>query len=177
MFLSRIHPKKGLELLIDAWALVRPLNWKCRIVGMGDPSYIRQLRNKAKLLYIADQLTFDGPLYGAAKDHAYQSSNAFILPSYSENFGIAVAEAMSWNLPVITTNQTPWNVLNDENLGWYIDPSVNAVSRALFELSLKTDRQLLNMGSNCRDFVAQNFSWGSIGATMNTFYDTLCLHN
>lgn len=171
LFLSRIHPKKGLELLIDAWALVRPVNWKCRIVGMGDSSYIRYLRNKMKLLHISDQLIFEGPLYGESKDYAYQSSHAFILPSYSENFGIAVAEAMSWNLPVITTNQTPWSILTNNNLGWYIEPTINSVSRALFELSLKTDQELINMGSNCRDYVSKKYSWSAIGSKMNKFYD------
>lgn len=173
LFLSRIHPKKGLELLIEAWSLVRPCNWKCRIVGMGDTSYIQYLKSKCLKLHISDHLIFDGPLFGPDKDMAYKSSHAFILPSFSENFGIAVAEAMSWHLPVITTNQTPWSILSNRELGWYIEPSLNDVCRALFELSRKSDNELISMGNNCRFFVQTKFSWQAIGLRMNDFYDSI----
>src|SRR5690606_19955360 len=88
LFLSRVHPTKGLENLLQAWAALQHqhLQWKLRIVGPGEPSYLKKLGDLASSLGL-ERITFDGPLYGREKDQAYRSADLFVLPTHSENFG------------------------------------------------------------------------------------------
>ena len=173
LFLSRIHPKKGIELLLDALALLRPTQWVCQIVGMGEPSYVEALKAKIQALNLEAVAEFVGPLYGPQKERAFKEASAFILPTYSENFGIAVAEAMSWGLPVITTTETPWFVLDDPTMGWCVKPELNPISYALFELFSKPSHELMAMGNRCREYVSHRFSWESIGCKMSEKYDQI----
>ena len=173
LFLSRIHPKKGIELLLTSLSLLRPLNWTCVIAGMGSAAYENELIKRVKLLGLEKIVSFTGPVYGEEKDVIFQQSHAFILPTYSENFGIAIAEAMSWGLPVITTTGTPWSALRNPALGWYVNPNVNDISYALHSLFQKSQVELNCMGSKCRDFVQSNFSWNTIGTKMARQYMTM----
>ena len=181
LFLSRIHPKKGIELLLDALALLRPTQWICQIVGMGEAAYIAALKARIKVLNLDSVVEFVGPLYGAQKERAFQEASAFILPTYSENFGIAVAEAMSWGLPVITTTETPWSVLEDPAMGWCVKPELNPISYALYQLFAKSPQELVVMGQVCREYVSHRFSWESIGMKMSEQYDQVlasdCIHS
>ena len=140
---------------------------------MGSGKYVQALKAKAKSLYLDDLVFFDGPLYGQDKANSFRQANAFILPTYSENFGIAVAEAMSWGLPVITTTETPWSVLSAKDMGWYVKPELHCLSQALFELFQKPSCELSIMGNKCRDYVSHNYSWSSIGMRMAAHYDLL----
>ena len=181
LFLSRIHPKKGIELLLEALALLRPTQWICQIVGMGEAAYIAALKSRIKLLNLDSVVEFVGPLYGAQKERAFQEASAFILPTYSENFGIAVAEAMSWGLPVITTTETPWSVLENPAMGWCVKPELNPISYALYQLFAKSPQELVAMGNICRKYVSKRFSWESIGMKMSQQYDQVlasdCIHS
>ena len=173
LFLSRIHPKKGIELLLMALSLIRPQNWTCKIVGMGSIAYENTLKQYVHRLGLDDLVQFHGPVYRKDKDLIFGQADAFILPTYSENFGIAIAEAMSWGLPVITTTGTPWSALSNPSLGWYVEPTINDICFALFELFNKSDSELLLMGSHCKSYVEANFSWHSVGAKMATKYLSL----
>ena len=173
LFLSRIHPKKGIELLLEALALLRPTQWVCQIVGMGEAAYVGALRAKVRALNLESLVEFVGPLYGRQKERAFQEASAFILPTYSENFGIAVAEAMSWELPVLTTTGTPWDVLQNPEMGWYVKPNLEDISCAMYELFQKTPQQLALMGERCRAHVEQRFDWSNVGARMATLYREL----
>ena len=181
LFLSRIHPKKGIELLLEALALLRPTQWICQIVGMGEAAYVAALKARIKVLNLDSVVEFVGPLYGAQKERAFQEASAFILPTYSENFGIAVAEAMSWGLPVITTTETPWSVLENPAMGWCVKPELNPISYALYQLFAKSPQELVVMGKVCREYVSHRFSWESIGMKMSEQYDQVlasdCIHS
>tara|TARA_B100002051_G_scaffold158452_1_gene149847 strand:- start:3683 stop:4834 length:1152 start_codon:yes stop_codon:yes gene_type:complete len=173
LFLSRIHPKKGIELLLTSLSLLRPHNWTCVIAGMGSRAYENELIKRVKVLGLEKIVSFTGPVYGEQKDAIFQQSHAFILPTYSENFGIAIAEAMSWGLPVITTTGTPWTALKNPALGWYVNPNVNDISYALHGLFQKSQIELIDMGMRCRHFVQSNFSWDTIGIKMAHQYMTM----
>ena len=173
LYLSRLHPVKGLELLLEALSMLRPRGWICEIVGMGHPIYERQLMQQVSRLHLEDYVHFRGPLSGEAKNRALAEADAFILPSFSESFGIAIAEAMSWALPVITTTATPWRVLSDQEMGWCVDPSLNALSQALFNLFQCSDDRLQLMGARSRQYIAERYDWMVISQKMASIYQSL----
>jgi len=140
---------------------------------MGDQAYVEFLRSKCSRQGLSDAIDFVGPLYGSDKRDALMHADAFILPTYSENFGIAVAEAMSWELPVLTTSGTPWDVLRNPELGWYVRPTLEEISCAMYELFQKTPNQLALMGKSCRAYVEQRFDWSNVGARMADLYKTI----
>lgn len=107
IFLSRIDQKKGLDLLLDAFASVRR---DCKdvalvIAGGGDPALVAQLRGQARSLGLEGDVVWTGFLEGADKLAAFSAADLYVLPSYSENFGIAVVEAMACGLPVVVSDQ------------------------------------------------------------------------
>jgi glycosyltransferase involved in cell wall biosynthesis len=173
LFLSRLHPVKGLDLLLEALSLLRPRDWRCVIAGMGDSGYLEALNKKVQQYNLGSMVVFSGPLLGAEKEQAFMSADAFILPSYSESFGIAIAEAMSWGLPVITTQSTPWSVILEQNMGWYVDSSLSGITEALFGLMNASSSFLSQMGERGRRYVESRYSWSAVGPRMSRVYRSL----
>lgn len=173
LFLSRVHPKKGLEMLINAWSLVDErikLNWKVEIAGNGNSSYLTKLNNLIHSLNLSDEINITGPKFGADKIKTYENADLFILPTYSENFGIVIAEALACGIPVITTKGTPWEDLQKEGIGWWTDIDVNSISDAITESLMLSDIDRFNMGIKGREFVKDNFSIDVISESMIDLY-------
>lgn len=172
LFLSRIHVKKGIEFLLEAIALIKEKldGYTVTIAGEGDEIYISSLKDKAKNLDIDKLVFFCGGVYGTKKWDLYRNADVFILPTYSENFGIVVAEALASGTPVITTNGTPWEELNTENCGWYTDIGTNPIKNALTEFLALSDSQLKNMGLNGRKLVETKYSSKSIAKEFIELY-------
>jgi glycosyltransferase involved in cell wall biosynthesis len=107
LFLSRIDPKKGLELLLEAFARVRAENPETAlaIAGDGNPEYVASLHSKAAQLGLQNAIVWTGFVQGQAKHEAVADSDIFVLPSYSENFAVSVVEAMGAGLPVVISDQ------------------------------------------------------------------------
>ena len=105
LFLSRLDPKKGLDLLIDAFAELkqRRSNALLVIAGDGDEEFVRGLRERTEKRGIARDVVWTGFIAGADKISALAAANVFVLPSYSENFGIAAAESLAAGVPTIVT--------------------------------------------------------------------------
>lgn len=164
LFLSRLHPKKGLENLLHAWSKVSCSNieWELVIAGVGSPEYEAQLKDLSNSLGL-QRIKWFGPAYGGDKELLYRESSLFILPSFSENFGMVVAEAMSYGLPCIVSKGAPWSSLIDERAGWWVDNGVEALVSTLQQaFSLQSD-ELLLMGSRGRAYVEKNFSMDTVG--------------
>ncbi len=172
LFLSRIHEKKGIELLIDAWNKIGgdyPY-WNVKIVGNGDKEYINQLKTKVANLNLSRCIEILPPVFGQEKIELYQSSALFVLPSYSENFGMVVAEALSCGVPVITSEYTPWDFLNKEKAGWYIKLSIEDMTSALREALNKPLDDLLTMGQNGAKLVRNKFDYRSVAQQTISLY-------
>ena len=114
LFLGRIHPVKGVDILLHAWAAVmdRFPDWRLRIVGDDltyGPShgYFPSIKELARALRLK-RVVFSGPLYGDEKWSAYREADLFVLPTHSENFGITVAESLAAGTPAIVTRGAPW---------------------------------------------------------------------
>ena len=173
LFLSRIHPVKGLDMLIDAWNAMRPRGWRLRIAGPGAPGYCDEVARRIAQAGLERQVSLEGPLYGAAKTQAFTSANAFLLPSHSENFGIVVAEALAHGVPVVTTTATPWQALESEHCGWWVSPTGEAIAQGLAEVVAASDETRKAMGMRGRALVKRQFAWGAIAKNMRASYESI----
>lgn len=172
LFLSRIHVKKGIELLIEAWArIVEDFpGWSLLIVGNGEADYVESLRNKVKEHGVGESVTISEPVFGEAKVKLYQSSALFVLPSYSENFGMVIAEAMSCGVPVITTRYCPWEILNETGTGWCIDLSVDNLTDTLRQAMGMNADILYEMGQKASLLVSEKFDYRSVAKKTMEMY-------
>lgn len=120
LFLSRIHGKKGCDLLIDAFAAIAPHQPDAHLLmaGPGDPIILGELKAQAARLGLADRITWLGMMSGDAKWATFHAAKAFILPSHQENFGIAVAEALGCGLPVLISDKVNiWREIDSDGAG------------------------------------------------------------
>jgi glycosyltransferase involved in cell wall biosynthesis len=170
LFFSRIHPKKNLLGLVDAWAASRPKDWKLRIVGPDEGSHRVAVQAKIDSLGLAHSVTIAGPAYGAAKAALFASASLFILPSLTENFGIVVAEALAYGVPVVTTVGTPWSELTERHCGWWVQPHHDSLVEVLHEATRTPVAQLCEMGLRGRALVEEKYQWSQVCDAMHAAY-------
>lgn len=170
LFLSRLHPKKGLDRLLPAWAGAGAPDWELVIAGMDEGGHRAAMEALAARLGLAGRVRFVGPLHGAAKDTAFRRADAFILPSHSENFGLVVGEALQHGLPVITTTGTPWRRLGEEGCGWTVAPEVDALAGAIGALLALSDGEREAMGRRGRAWMDRDYQWAALGPRYLALY-------
>ena len=166
LFLSRVNPIKGLELLIKAWSKLPEnlkTNWELHIAGNSDPKdYIHKLEYQILQKGLKENVKILGPITGEAKMQKYMNSDLFILPTFNENFGNVIAEAMMCECPAITTTNAPWEVLNEDKCGWWIDLNVDNIVTTLTEAMSLTDEQRIELGKKSRQCIINHFSSESV---------------
>ena len=174
LFLSRVHVKKGIELLFEAWKRLHSdyADWQLLVIGNGEAEYIHGLENKVESLGLKDCIKILPPVFGEAKIKVYQESALFCLPSFSENFGMVIAESMSCGTPVITTTNCPWIILNDTKTGWCIDLSVDNLEHALRE-AMTSPIDLYEMGHKASKLIYENFDYRSVTRKTLRLYEWL----
>lgn len=170
LFLARLHPVKGLAMLLEAWAQVQPTDWRLVIAGPDQRGYRASMERLASQLGIADRAAFVGPVHGAAKAHLLAAADLFVLPSHSENFGVVVAEALAAGAPVITTTGTPWGLLPAHGAGWWVSPDVASLAAAVEEATLLPAVALRDMGERGRALARERYDWSAIAATSGNAY-------
>lgn len=149
LYLGRIHPLKGLDLLLDAWQkLSPPADWELVIAGPDDGYTLPTVPNVRRL----------PPCYGADKVKLLKSASIFILPTRSENFGIVVAEALWCRTPVICTKGAPWEILGD----YWTDISVDALATALDKLMSLTPAERDACFASLFDSAVTTYNWRTI---------------
>lgn len=171
LFLSRINPKKGLPMLLDAWKKLAPADWRLVIAGNDDSNHMPELECQIAELGLSDQVELVGPLFAEAKEVAYRNADLFVLPSYSENFGIVVTEALGYQLPVLTTTGCPWQELEAHGCGWWVDPTLEGIQSGLNEALGTKNEELAVMGKRGRRLVESKYQWPGIAERMLEFYE------
>ena len=170
IFISRIHPKKGIELLLEAWRNCDTQGWTLEIAGSGKSSYTSKLLQSATEL---NKVHFVGSIFGEAKWNFLRSADVLVLPSYSENFAIVVAEALAVGVPVITTTGTPWEDLENYNCGWWINMSQNDLELTLLKVLNEPNDVLEIMGNNGKKLVKDKYDIKEVGNNMIKMYENI----
>jgi glycosyltransferase involved in cell wall biosynthesis len=171
LYLSRIHPKKGLINLVKAWEKLKSNKWKVIVAGPDEGGHRQEVEKLISEKKLSQYFEFIGPVEGKSKYDLYKSSDLFILPTYSENFGIVVAEALMSGLPVITTKGAPWEGLIKNNCGWWIDIGVDPMIKTL-KIALSLSPEILDqMGNRGKIYAENNFGYASIAKKMLEVYD------
>jgi glycosyltransferase involved in cell wall biosynthesis len=169
LFLSRIHQKKGLESLVRAWARIRPQGWRLCIAGPDEGGYLKKIMALVGELGIEKAVEYVGPVDGAQKSARYRDADLFVLPTFSENFGVVVAEAMAHGVPVITTRGAPWSDLITNGCGWWVDIGVDPLEQALRDAMSLSDDERGMMGARGREYV-RRFDWDTIAQQTTQVY-------
>ncbi|WP_413201397.1 glycosyltransferase, partial [Nostoc piscinale] len=172
LFLSRIHPKKGLDNLLYVWESLsnRFPEWHLIVAGADLIGYQNELEMLVESLKLKSQVTFTGMLSGKLKYSALTNADVFVLPTHSENFGIAIAESLAYGVPVVTTKGAPWQELETHNCGWWIEDNQQALAIALTEAMKMSSQERQQMGDRGKNLVQAKYSWNSIAKQMADFY-------
>jgi glycosyltransferase involved in cell wall biosynthesis len=172
--LGRIHPKKGLDTLLSAWARVEQAHpaWRLRIVGPSENGYDAKLKSHAAQLNLT-RVSIEGPVYGAEKTRAYADADLFVLSTLNDNFALTVAEALAAGLPVIATKGAPWKGVVEEGCGWWIDHGVEPLGAALCNAFATPRDGLIAKGAKGRTWMQRDFSWERVAGEMLRVYHWL----
>lgn len=176
LFLSRVHPKKGVNFLIEAVAHLKNefADYIFTIAGPGEDTYVQELKELSEKCGVAELFNFVGPVYGNAKWPLYRKADLFILPTYSENFGIVVPEALASGTPVITTYGTPWAELNTEHCGWCVEVGTSSLVEALCSFIRCSEESLREMGIRGRKLVEDKYTSETVAKQFVDMYINLC---
>ncbi len=159
--------------LVEAWnklvvsgQLLVASGWVCELVytvsGDLEREYEAKVRARVNELGLQDQFIFTGALNDEEKWAAYARADLFVLPTYSENFGIVVAEALWAGVPVITTKGTPWAELESLKCGKWIDIGVEPLAMALRECMMMSDDGRRQIGERGHRLVEEKYTWEAV---------------
>lgn len=158
LYVSRIHVKKGIELLIHTAVTISDQlkDYEILIAGEGEVTYVEELKAKAEKSGL--NVKFLGGVYGDAKWKIFQEADFFVLPTNSENFGYVIAEALGCGTPVITTKGAPWEDIETWQCGCWIDRTEDDLRTAVLQMMSLNSTQLEEMGRNGRKLIEEKYS-------------------
>jgi glycosyltransferase involved in cell wall biosynthesis len=169
--LGRIHPKKGLDRLIAAWARLEKSHpdWCLRIVGPDENGHAAELAAQATSLGL-ERVSIEPPVFGEAKRRLLQQAELFVLATLNENFAMTVAESLACGTPVISTKGAPWGGLVEEDCGWWIDHGVDPLAATLRQAMALPAERLAAMGRKGRGWMERDFGWDGVSRQMMAVY-------
>lgn len=175
LYLGRLHPKKGLPLLVEAWCKVQRMaeesGWRLIIAGWDQLGHQSDLQALAAKLHSGASIDFVGPQFGEAKSALFREASTFILPSLSEGLPMTVLEAWSWGLPVLMT--TNCNLPEGSRAGAAImmEADMESICTALKQLFSMKSVERDAMGARGRRLVEEQFRWPHVADQMTQVYD------
>ena len=172
LFLSRVHPKKGLLHLAEAWARLEAPGWELWIAGPDELDHEAEVRAALErhARATSSPVRFLGPVTDAKRDELLARCSAFVLPTLSENFGQVVAEALAAARPVLTTKAAPWRGLVDHGAGWWVETGTDALHAALTDLVAAPQERLAAMGVAGRAWIQRDLAWETVAHRMAAAY-------
>ena len=178
--MGRINPIKNIDILIKAYSCLSSntkSEFSLLIVGEAFLDYEKKYLNKLKLIIeenkLENQVKFLGPIYGEDKLKILSESFCLVLPSKSENFGNVVLEAISQNTPVIASKNTPWEILKENNAGYWVDASVGSIKNALNEIILIDDEKYTQIQKRAKNLLDKRFSFKNNISLWGKYYSKL----
>jgi glycosyltransferase involved in cell wall biosynthesis len=171
--LGRLHPVKGYAELIDAWAAVKPEGWKLAIAGPDEDGYQAVLEQRIRSHGLEGQVVLLGEVDDTAKWPLLDQCELFLAPSHTENFGMAIAEALQSGKPVLTTRGTPWQELQQLDCGWWVEPQKHAIENALRKASDLSSQELMEMGERGRQLIRNKYSWKAVAERVVELYRSI----
>lgn len=179
LYLGRLHKKKGVDLLIQAIAVIKKeeptlmRKWHIDLVGWDHENCKAELERIVSEEHLEDIVTFHGGLFGDDKTRMYATSDAYVLPSHGEGLPMTVLEAWSWNLPVVMTPHCNLPEGFDANAAILVDDNVESVVAGLIRLFQMSGVERTAMGTNGYNLVSEKFTWDASARKMITLYDWL----
>jgi glycosyltransferase involved in cell wall biosynthesis len=172
VFLGRLHAKKGIENLLEACAGLThaALSWSLVIAGTGDPAYAATLRARIAALGIAQHVNMVGEIVGEGKRQLFESADLAVFPSYTENFGLVIAEALSYGVPVIASRGTPWSEVVSRGCGLWVDNDPQTLRESILQMSTMP---LETMGRRGREWMLSEFDWQNVARRTTSIYERL----
>jgi len=177
LFLGRIHPVKGLPLLIEAWSHLRPRGWELQIAGPDETGYRGEIERLVHAASLTEAVQFLGPLEGEAKERAFADADLLVLPSFSESFGMAVGEALAHGVPVLTTTSVPWPMIAQHGCGWRVPATIEGIADGLREALALDAAVLATMGQRGQELVRRDFAWPNVARQFIATYEGLLRQN
>lgn len=171
LFLGRIHPKKGLAYLLNAWQALHGdfPDWQLIVAGIDENGHERELKQLAAENRLG-RIHFIGEAHGETKQQLYRNADLFVLPTHAENFGLVVAEALAQETAVITTTNAPWAGLRTHDCGWWIDLQQELLNDTMRGAMLQTPQALAAMGQRGRAWIGREFGSKEVAARMRNVY-------
>lgn len=174
LYFGRIHPKKGVDDLIDAWLEVAAMfpQWRLQIVGPGEPQHLSALNDRIRDIKDA-RIEVRKGVFGSDKWRVFRDSDIFVLPTYSENFGLTVGESLACGRPVIVSKGAPWSDVVRKDCGWWVDIGAKPLAAAFKEALSSSRESLLAKGERGSRWINSCFSWESVAHSMSEAYHWL----
>lgn len=176
LYLGRIHHKKAVDSLIRALALSPEFlnsDFVLKIAGTGDRSYVDGLKRLAQDLALTDKIEFLGPVVGEAKQQLYADAYWTLMPSHTENFGMVVLESLAQNTPVLASKGSPWEDLEREHIGFWVDNSPESLALKIDEMIRMDPEDYNRYRARGRAYVTEKFDVVSNIHLWEGFYSSL----
>lgn len=173
LFLGRIHPKKGLRELIEAWEGLsekQRKGWVVAVVGWDDGGFEKKLKEEVQKRGLQEEISFLGPRFGAEKEAMYRRADAFVLPSHGEGLPMTILEAWSYQLPVLMTPECNLEIGFDRGAALQADPTSSSLKAGLRRLFALSEEERQQMAEEGRALVEERFTWKRVAEDMSRVY-------
>jgi glycosyltransferase involved in cell wall biosynthesis len=167
LYLGRLHKIKGIENLLRALYQLKDESISLTICGTGDEAYSLSLRHLVYDLGLEQCVSFQGHVNGEEKMKAFMQADVCVVPSFTENFGMVVAEALAHGVPVIASKGTPWAELERRDCGLWVENLPQSLAHAIRVIR---DRNPAEMGRRGRLWMANSFGWEGVAKAMFDLY-------